>query len=164
MSQVGGGVVCPRSGGYPIPGQGGTPSQVQGGTLSQVWGGTCPRSGGYPVPVPPCPDLGWGTPLARPGIGYSPLARPGMGSPPRPDLGWGTPPRPDWGTPPPTRCGLTNKLKTVPSPILRMRAVIKQTSLSYDYLATNKLTVIFWNKRKPVWIFNHFSLFSPNFV
>ena len=33
------------------------------------------------------------------------------------------PSSPYQGTPPPSRCGLTNKLKTLPSPILRMRAV-----------------------------------------
>ena len=37
---------------------------------------------------------------------------------PRPGMGYRAPP-------PPASCGLTNKLKTVPSPILRMRAVTK---------------------------------------
>ena len=39
----------------------------------------------------------------------------------------GVPPHPDLeqGTPPPSKCELTNKLKTAPSLILRMRAVIK---------------------------------------
>ena len=67
--------------------------------------------GGYP-PISlmdTCPSAGWGTPHL--------------------DLEWGTPHQLDgvplwtWdGVPPfPSRCGLTNKLKTVPSPILRMR-------------------------------------------
>ena len=56
--------------------------------------------------VPTYLDLGWGTPLPRPEMGY----------PPYPDL--------RWGTPPPRKCELTNKLKTVPSPILWMRAVM----------------------------------------
>ena len=67
-------------GGYPI-----TPSSHCGGggvpqvPLVQSWDG-----------VPP-PDLGWGTPLSRSGMGY----------PPHPDLGWGTPPsRPGMGYPP----------------------------------------------------------------
>ena len=42
---------------------------------------------------PSWPDLGWGTPPARPGMGYPP-ARPGMAYPPRPD--WGTPPPEMW--------------------------------------------------------------------
>ena len=99
-------------GGTPSQVGGGTPSQVQRGTLSQVWGGTPSQVWGVPHPmgylpgqtwdgVPPCPDMGWGTP-------------------PHLDLGWGTPPHLDlrWGTP--RKCGLTNKLKTVPSPILRI--------------------------------------------
>ena len=49
-----------------------------------------------------------------------PLVR--LGNPPRPETG--TPlPGPEMGYPPPSRCELTNKLKTVPSPNLRMRAV-----------------------------------------
>ena len=108
--------------------------------------GTLPPSRpgmGYPPPS----DLGWGTPhhqpwdgvppTIRPGMGYPPTIRPGMGYPPPSRPGWGTPQssdlagvppppsRPGWGTPPGSRCGLTNKLKTVPSPILRMRAVIR---------------------------------------
>ena len=75
------------------------------GTSIQTWG-TC------------YPDLGWGTPyqldgvppawtwdgVPYPDLGY-PLSRPGMGYPL-------------------SRCELTNKLKTVPSPILWMQAVI----------------------------------------
>ena len=70
------GVPCLRSrrypipglGGFPIPGLGGTPSQGQGSTLSQV-------QGGYPTLTwmgrgVPHPDLGFGTPPARPGMGY----------------------------------------------------------------------------------------------
>ena len=83
-------------------------------------------AGGYPrIPlplsrpgvVPPCPDLGWGTPLSRPGMGYPPIQT------------W------DGVTPPPvqtcdgvilpSRCGLTHKVKILPSPILRMRPVIR---------------------------------------
>ena len=67
--------------------------------LTQTWDGVPPRPGmGY------LPDVGWGTPTQT-----------WDGVTPHPDLGWGTPPRSRWG--------LTNKLKTVPSPILRMRAV-----------------------------------------
>ena len=104
-----------RSGGYPIPGLG------RGGGRGYPISGL---GGGYPLPphldlagVPPNPSPGWGTPPARPGMGY----------PPQPDLGWGTPPTPypRWGTPPPpSKWGLTHKVKILPSPILRMQAVI----------------------------------------
>ena len=120
-----------------------------GGTPSSDGGGGVPHPvmvGGYPIQtwprwgtprVPPHhPDLAGGTPPSRPGMGY-PTGQTWDGVPPYPDLGWGTPPNPDlrWGTPSPSRpgtgylpppqsrCKLTNKLKTVPSPILRMRAV-----------------------------------------
>ena len=145
-----GGVHHPRSqGGTPSQVQGGTPSQVQGGTPSQVWGVPHPDLvRGYPiltwlggtpswpgqgvpqsprpdlgwVPPPPCLDLGWGTPLARPEMGYSPGQT------------WdGVPPLDVTGVLPP-RCGLTNKLKTVPSIILRMRAVmIKRSAVSTEF-------------------------------
>ena len=91
-SQGGGGYPIPGPGGYPIPGLGGTPSQSRGYPI--------PGLGGYPISgwgylryPPRWPDLGWGTPPTRPGMGY----------PPSPDLGWGTPlpSRPGWGTPPP---------------------------------------------------------------
>ena len=113
-----GGTPSQVQGGYSIPGPGGTPSQVQGGTPSQVqgvphprsgvgWGYPIPGPGGYPVPgwgypPPPYLDLGWDTPLPRPGMGY--------------------PPYPAWdGVPPPE---MVDKVKTLPSVILRMRAVI----------------------------------------
>ena len=71
------GVPCPRSWGVLHPRSGGvTPSQVQGGgTPSQVRG----LLPGQTWDVVPKPDLGWGTPPARPGMGY-----------PQTDLGWGT--------------------------------------------------------------------------
>ena len=144
-------------GGYPIPCPGGYSSHVWGGTPSHVRGVPCPRSGGVPCPRSggvPHPRSG-GVPhpgLVR-GRGYPILTWSGgvLGTPPsqiwdgvplppsqtwdgipppppaRPGMGY-SPPRPDWGTPPPPRCELTNKLKTVPSPILRMRAVIIQIS------------------------------------
>ena len=95
----------------------------------QTWGGMPPPRPG--MGYPPCrpemgnhhTDLEWGTPHWN--LGWRT---------PHPDLGWGTPdwdlgqgtPSQTWdGVPPsPLRCGLTNKLKTVPSPILRMQAVI----------------------------------------
>ena len=65
----------PRSRGFPIPGLGATRTHVWGGQVppSQVWGVPHPMSGGYP-------DLEWGTPPSRPGMGYPPHLR------------WGTPP------------------------------------------------------------------------
>ena len=108
---------------------------------------------GYPhlpdlARVPPHhPDLARVPPI-KTWVGYPPPSRPGWGLPPPTIKTWpgypltiqtwlgypqiqtrpGYPPqpsRPGWGTPPPppSRCGLTYKLKTVPSPILRMRAV-----------------------------------------
>ena len=68
----------------------------------QTWDGVPPIIQTWPGGTP-SPDLGWGTSPSRPGMGY-PLPRPGMGYPP-------------------PRCGLKNKQKTVPSLILRMRAV-----------------------------------------
>ena len=117
-------------GGYPIQSWwGGTPSSHGGGYPIQSWGGgTLSSHGrGYPryppgqtwdgVPpiqtwhgVPSHPDLGWGTPCPDLAWG-TPPSRPVMGYPPRPGMGY------------PPRCELTNKLKTVPSLILRMRAV-----------------------------------------
>ena len=94
------------------------------------WGGctlgTPPSRPG--MGVPPCPDLGWGTPPpSRPGMGYPPpLSRPGMGYPPYPDLGRGTRP----GVKP-----TKQNWKTVPSLILGMRAV-KNTCVSTDILTS----------------------------
>ena len=63
-------------------------------------------------------------PLCRPGMGYPPVQT-WNGVPPPPARPWmGYPP------PPPPRCWLTNKLKTVPSPILRIRAVKNTTVFS----------------------------------
>ena len=78
---VGGGYPIPGLGrGYPIPGHGG------GYPIPSLGRGVPhPRSRGtYPIPGwgegVPHQDLGWGTPPARPGMGYPP--RPEMGSPP----------------------------------------------------------------------------------
>ena len=61
---------------------------------------------------------GWGTPYHHPDLTGVPLHHPDLaGVPPQPS-------RPGCGTNPSSMCELTNKLKTVPSPILRMRAVI----------------------------------------
>ena len=118
--------------------------------------------------LPNHPDLVWVPPLpSRPGWGTPPLSRAGWGTPPYPDLagvppnhpdlvgvpappptsrpGRGTPHPPTiqtWlGYPPPSRGELTNKLKTVPSPILRMRAVkIQSRSPKSHCDGTRKLT------------------------
>ena len=95
-------------------GRGGTPSSHGGGGGTQGTPHHLDLAGGIPqvppqtwdgVPppvktwdgVPPHPDLGWGTPMSRPGMGYPP-SRPGMGYPP--DLRWDTPPDLGWSTPP----------------------------------------------------------------
>ena len=66
-----------------------------GGTPSQVWtrGVPHPRSG----QAPPQPDLEWGTPPPRLGMGYPPRHRTGV---PPSDLGWGIPPGHETGYPP----------------------------------------------------------------
>ena len=80
-------VPCPgvphlRSGGVPIPCPGGTPSHVQGVPYPRSGGVPHPRSRGYPISglgdpgqtwgTPLQPDLGWGNPQARSGMGYPP--------------------------------------------------------------------------------------------
>ena len=131
------------NGGYPIqswPGEGTLSSPGTPSIQSWDWVPPCPDLGwGTPPPnwtwdgVLPHPDLGWGTPLPISWIGYYPQTGPGV-SPP--SVGWGnpqpgmghSPPVQTWdGVPPlpPSRCGLSNKLKTVPFPILRMRTVNK---------------------------------------
>ena len=89
----------------------------------------------------PCPDLWWGVPLSWPGtwtegtpvltwdggVPHPDLDRgysiPPIGGTPRPDLGWGTTPFAGQGTTPPPPVGV-NRLKKLPSVILRMQAVI----------------------------------------
>ena len=70
---------------------------------------------------PPCLNLGWGSPRQQDGV---PPSRPGMGVPHHVDLGWGYLPCPDLGrgTAPPLAS--VNRLKILPSLILRMRVVI----------------------------------------
>ena len=85
--------------------------------------------GGYPIQTwdgvpPPRLDLGWGTPLCKPGTGPPPPFRPGMRYPPL--AGRGTNP------PPPPRCGLTHKVKLLASPILWMRPVNIINVCMYD--------------------------------
>ena len=135
-------------GGYPIPGWGVPQPGLDGrGYPIQVWRGTPSQGvGGYPsqvlmVGVPWVPPnktwLGYPPPIQT-WTGYPPPSKPGWGTLPPSRPGWGTPPPPTIKTwmkyppyldltrvhpPPPPRCRLTNKLKTVPSPIFRMRAV-----------------------------------------
>ena len=93
--------------GYP-PSQGTPTRSDQGGTWGgvppcqgtpcQVWQGV-PKVGYPPVGVPPC-QVRWGVPE----VGYPPH--------------WGTHPLAGWtwpGYPLPRRCGLTNKVKLLPS-------------------------------------------------
>ena len=49
------------TGSYPIQSWMGYPPSAEWATSIQTWDG-----------VPPCPDLGWGTPPSRPGMGYFP--------------------------------------------------------------------------------------------
>ena len=100
----------------------------QGGTPIQSWwgrgGGSVPPSSSDPR-APSHPDLE--PDLVRGDPRVPPLSWPGHGGytgVPSIRTLWGYPP-PHWqmGYPSPLRCELTNKLKTVPSPILRIRAV-----------------------------------------
>ena len=90
------------------------------------WGGGVSLDKKFPyldldLGPPPHPDLDLGPPHPELDLG-PPLPR--LGTPPTRTWTW-DPPYPDLDLgPPPPRCELTNKLKTVPSPILRMRAVI----------------------------------------
>ena len=110
---------------------------------------------GYPPPsrsgqgTPHHPDMaGIPPPTIKTWPGYPLPSRPGWGtlSPSRP--GWGTlPPHPDLtGYPPPPRSrgGLTKKLKTVPSPILRMRAVITLTTKAVHFDTTGHLREVYY--------------------
>ena len=72
--------------------------------------------------VPSHPDLGRGYPPPHQLYGVPPHHQLD-GVPPHPDLGRGYPLIRWLGYPPP-RCGLTHKLKLLPSLILRMRAVM----------------------------------------
>ena len=121
-------------------------------SLDLGWGIPLPGPGlGYPLDLgwySPHLDLGWGTfhldlgwgtfhldlgyPSPGPRMGYlpnwtwdrvSPCLDLGWGIPPHLNQGWGTPPIEVW----------TDKLKTVPSPILRMRAVKMWTSSLSQY-------------------------------
>ena len=132
--------------GYPIQSWwGGTPNSHGGGYPIQSWWGVphpdlaggvprsnCPTIQTWPgvtwvhLPSRPCR----GTPTIKTWLGYPPPpSRPGWGTPPNHQDLAGVPPTiHSWlgypRPPLPSRCGLTNKLKTVPFPILGMRTVI----------------------------------------
>ena len=103
-------------------GGGGTPSNPGWGVPHPVlyWGVPHPvLAGGYPVLAGGYPIQSW------PG-GYTIQSWLGD-TPHRPDLRWDTPcPDLGWGNPL-SRCGLTHKVKILPSPILRLKSVNTQT-------------------------------------
>ena len=137
-------------GGYPIPGPGELPHprsrgvpHPRSGVVPQTHVQQVPhlRSGGVPRVYHPSSRPGWGTlPPSQTLDGVLPLPRPEMGYPPpplpRPEMGYPPPPlpRPEMGYPPPSRCGLTHKVKILPSPILRMRAVKIATNIKESFL------------------------------
>ena len=105
--------------GYLLSAGWGTPHLDLGwGTPSAGWDTNLPGPGmGYPSPghlqwVPPHLDLGWGTPISW--MGYPLLHL---------DLGWGTPLVGWMGYPPPRNVKRQTPVKTVPSLVLRTRAV-----------------------------------------
>ena len=117
---------------HPVLVGGGVPRGTPHPDLARVPPPSRPGWGATPIQiwdrVPPHPDLGWCIPLSRPGMGYP---QPVMGyPPPRPVMGYPLS-RPGMGYPhvqtcdgvPPSGCRLTHKVKILPSPILRMRAV-----------------------------------------
>ena len=95
-----------------------------------------PRHGYLPWTWGPPPR--WGTP---PEMGYP---RTWDGVPPYPDLKWGTPPTSDlrWGKPPPPAS--VNRLKILPSPILRMRAVKINIDKNWIILFRSDSNKILW--------------------
>ena len=125
----------------------------------QRWGtpwrwGTPLSKVGYP------PIQGWGTPLSK--VGYTPPSK--VGVPPCPRLDWDPPiqgwirypPRPRLDRvppPPPTVEVWTDKLKTVPSPILRMRAVkieiIQLLTLGQSGSSPSCLVLVTRSRRPP---------------
>ena len=111
------------------------PSQVGmppgGGTPSQV-GGTPFPGRGTPFPGGVIPFPGGVPPLHGPGKGVPP-AQTWEGATPYPDLGRGTPLPPQ----------MVGKVKTLPSVILQMRAVIRHTvQLSIMALSRARFTVV----------------------
>ena len=158
-ARSGEGYPIPCPGGYPIPGLGeGVPCPRSGGGVPRPRsvGGGSPSRPGWGVPqVSPCQTWDGVPPLARPGMGYPPWPDLGWGTPqpdlgwgtPRPYLGWGTPPaRPGMGYPPPARPGMgyppppqmwtdtQTRVKTLPSLVLRTRAVISHDCFEWDYV------------------------------
>ena len=120
------------------------PHLARGGTLGTPYHPHL--AGGYPG-YPPTIKTWPGYPPIQTWLGYPPphtiKTWPGYPLPTiQTWLGYSPPPppsRPDRGTPPPpSRCELTNKLKTVPFPILRMRAVIS----NFDH---SRITLYFAN-------------------
>ena len=134
-------------GGYPIKSWWGVPHPVMvGGELPiQSWWGVSgvpphtPSRPGQGTPhhpdlagVPPPSRPGWHNPLpSRPGWGTPQPSRPGQGTPPPSRPGWGTPPTiQTWMGYPPK---MVDKVKTLPSVILRMRVVITEGIISRIY-------------------------------
>ena len=115
-------------------------SPLSAGWGTPIWtGDRVPPLAGWGTPL----DLGWGTPLPGPGMGYSPgwmgylLPGPGMGYPP----GWmGVPLAWTWdGVTPPRNVDRQTPAKTVPSLVLRTRAVMKvKTVMKWPFTADSK--------------------------
>ena len=126
---VGMGVPHPTSRGYPIPGRGVPQPGLDGGIPSQVLGGYPIPGWGYPM-YPHHQDLDGVPPTIKTWLGYSPPPHhPGLtGVPTTPDLRWGTPPPTiqtwmGYPTPSPRNVNRQTPVKTVPSLVLRTRAV-----------------------------------------
>ena len=144
-----GGTPSSHGGGYLIQSWWGVPKPVMVGVPHPVMVGVPPHhqdlDGVPPIQTwmgyPPPSRTGLCTPTIQTWLGYPhhpglarvppSSSRPGQGTPHHPDLAGVPPTIQTWlGYPPPSRCRLTNKLKTVPSPILRMQVVIISESIS----------------------------------
>ena len=151
---------------------GGTPSSHGRGYPIQSWWGSTPSrpgwrviwgthhhpdlAGGYPR-VPTTIQTWLGVPQGTPHHSdLPPPSRPDWGTPPTIQiwLGYPHPHHPDLAgvPPPPSKYGLTNKLKTVPSPILRIRAIkiVKMTAM-YPLLSIETCNQ---NQAPRSWVFN----------
>ena len=107
---------------YPIPTGGGVPpSSPDGAYPIQSWMGVTPciLNGGYRLLI--CEG---GIPSSWPVMGVPPVSQ--MGTPPPVRTGWGTPNQPD-GVP----SAMVDKVKTLPSVILRMRAITRDLNFKW---------------------------------
>ena len=160
LTRGGGHFTSPRTGwGYPIQswGKGVPPSNPDRAGVSPSspdggGGGLPPSSPEGRMVVSPSPLIRKDGGISWWGMGVPSIRKDG-GTPPPPRTWWGTPrtPSADEGIPPPG-CELTHKLKILPSPILRMRAVktcpLRYNARQYDSAASCRIIKYYlWSLR-----------------